>query len=251
MIDCVILAGGINKELDRPEEVRNKALIKIGEKEIIRYILEAYASVKEMERVVLVGPAEDFAFLQKDFPVELIQEKNSIGENLLAAVRYLQTEKHLLVSTADIPLVTPAAVLDFLEKCSPFDGDFYYPVIPREVSEKKFPGARRTYVTFQEGAFTGGNIFLVNPRKIEPSLPAVNEFIEHRKNPLKMVSLLGAGFLLLALMGKVTIPRVEQRFSSLLKVNARAVITAYAEIGFDVDKPEDLELVRRLLEPRI
>ena len=35
MVDCVILAGGTNKELDKPEEVHNKALIKVGGKEIV------------------------------------------------------------------------------------------------------------------------------------------------------------------------------------------------------------------------
>jgi hypothetical protein len=40
---------------------------------------------------------------------------------------------------------------------------------------------------------------------------------------------------------------VEKRFSSLLKVKAKAIISDYAEIGFDVDKPGHLELVRQIM----
>lgn len=247
MVDCVILAGGTNKELDKPEEVHNKALIKIKDKEIIRYILEAYSQVEEIGRIVLVGPVDDLAFLQNDFAVELVQEGDSILQNILKGNSYLQTKNPLLISTADIPLLTPAAVHDFLKKCFPYDYDFYYPIVSKENSEKKFPGVKRTYVKFQEGFFTGGNIFLVNPEKIEPSVPMVSQFIDSRKKPLKMVSLLGAGLVLLAVTGKVTIAHVEKRFSSLLNVKARAIISEFAEIGFDVDKPSDLELVRQLL----
>ena len=247
MVDCVILAGGTNKELDKPEEVHNKALIKVGGKEIVRYILETYCRVEEIERIVLVGPLDDFAFLKDDYPVELVQESDSILQNLVEANRYLQTKNYLLVSTADIPLLTHRAVLDFLGRCLPYDHDFYYPIVSKESSEKKFPGVKRTYVKLKEGTFTGGNIFLVNPEKIEPSVTMARQFIEYRKNPLKMVSLLGAGFVVRALARKVTISQVEKRFSSLLNVKAKAIISDYAEIGFDVDKQTDLDLVRRLI----
>jgi GTP:adenosylcobinamide-phosphate guanylyltransferase len=247
MVDCVILAGGINKELDKPEEVHNKALIKIGDKEIVRYVLEVYRQVEEIGRIALVGPVENFAFLKNDFSVELVQESDSILQNLIEANCYLQSKNHLLISTADIPLINPPAVKDFLEKCLPYDYDFYYPIVSKEDSEKKFPGVKRTYVNFQEGTFTGGNIFLVNPDKIEPSVPIVRQFIEYRKKPMKMVSLLGTGFVLRVITKKVTIPQVEKRFSSLLNVKAKAIISDYAEIGFDVDKPSDLELVRQVI----
>ena len=62
-----------------------------------------------------------------------------------------------------------------------------------------------------------------------------------------MVSLLGAGFLLSGLAGKLSIPELEKRFSSMFNLRARAIISAYPEIGFDVDKPGDLEIMRRLI----
>ncbi|NMB35600.1 MAG: NTP transferase domain-containing protein [Firmicutes bacterium] len=246
MVECVILAGGLNEELTATEAVPNKALLKIGRKEMVRYVLEACSQVEEIKRIALVGPVEIFSFLQKDYPLQLVPEGDSMLDNVVAANRSLQTTNPLLISTADIPFLNPAAVNDFLQQCLPYNEDFYYPIVTREECEKKFPGAQRTFVTLQEGVFTGGNMFLVNPKKIDSSLPLVRHLLEHRKNPLKMVSFFGTGFVLRALTKRLTIADLESRFSALLDVKARAVISRYAEISFDVDKVSDLARARQI-----
>ena len=248
MVECVVLAGGFNEELTAKEAVPNKALLKIGQKEMVRYVLETYCQLEEIERIVLVGPVEKFSFLQKDYPLELVPEDISLLDNVVAGNRFLQTANPLLISTADIPLVTPAAVKDFLQQCLPYDNDFYYPIVTKAECEEKFPGVQRTFVPLREGVFTGGNIFLVNPLKIESSIPLVQQFLAYRKNPLKMASLLGTGFVLRALTKRLTLASLESRFSALLEVKAQAIISKYAEISFDVDKPGDLALVRQILE---
>lgn len=247
MVDCAILAGGTNSELERLEGISNKALIKIGDKEMIRYVLEAFRRVEEIERIALVGPVEQFEFLKDDYSLELVPEESSILENLAAANRFLNTTRPLLIGTADIPLVTSEGTADFLQKCSPYDFDFYYPIVSKEACEKYYPGVKRTFVKLKEGTFTGGNMFLVNPAKIEASLPFLKQFIDSRKKPLKMVTLLGAGFLLSGLTGKLSIAGLEKRFTSLFDLKARAIISSYPEIGFDMDKPDDLELMRKLI----
>jgi molybdopterin-guanine dinucleotide biosynthesis protein A len=247
MIDCVILAGGTNSELEKLEGISNKALIKIGDKEMVRYVLEAFRSVEKIERIVLAGPVEQFESLKDDYSLELVPEESSILENLAAATRYLKTKKPLLIATADIPLITTEGTGDFLQKCYPYDLDFYYPIVRKEVCENSFPGVKRTFVKLEEGSFTGGNIFLVNSTIIEPNLPFLKQFIDSRKKPLKMVSMLGAGFLLSGLAGRLSIAQLEKRFSGLFNLKAKAIISDYPELGFDVDKPGDLELMRKYI----
>ncbi|MGI5822496.1 MAG: nucleotidyltransferase family protein [Dethiobacteria bacterium] len=248
MIDCIVLAGGPDEGLAGQEKPYNKALLKIGRQAMVCYVLQTYRRVQEIKRIVLVGPEEALIFLQDEYSLKVVPESGSILDNLLTAIRFLQTDNPVLISTADIPLVSPAAVEDFLRQCAPYRHDFYYPIVSRDDCEKTFPGVRRTYVSLQEGPFTGGNIFLVNPVKIEPAVPLLHKFMENRKNPLKMVSLLGTGFVLRALAKKVSIPSLEARFSELFGISARAIISRHAEISFDVDKDDDLMLVRRILE---
>lgn len=250
MVDCILLAGGGDSDLTRQEEVSNKALLKIEGKEMIWYVLNSFRKLEEIERIVLVGPEAELGYLKGEFSIEIIPGEGSIMQNIVAGNRQLKTNRHVLISSSDIPLVTPGAVRDFLAKCHPFDYDFYYPIVTRESSEKQFPGVRRTYVTLREGTFTGGNIFLVNPAMIEPSAPVIEKFLEERKNPLKMVRLLGPGFLLLFLSKRMTLRRLEKRFSQLLSLKAKAIISEYPALSFDVDKPDDLELARRIFGER-
>lgn len=247
MIDCVILAGGGTSELTHQEGVVNKALLKIGEKEMVRIVLDVYRQMDGIGRIILVGPEKELSFLQENYPVEILPESNSLIGNLLLASRYLKAENYLLISSADIPLLSAAAVRDFLEQCHPLDCDFYYPIVTKEASEKVFPGEKRTFISLKEGTFTGGNLFMVNPVHIEPLASTIEKFLEYRKKPMKMVSLLGAGFVFSYFTKQLSISQLEERFSNLLQVKARAVISSYPEIGFDVDKPSDLALIRKKL----
>jgi hypothetical protein len=42
------------------------------------------------------------------------------------------------------------------------------------------------------------------------------------------------------LIGKLTIERIEKKFSEILNIKAKAVLSRYAEIGNDIDKPSDV-----------
>jgi molybdopterin-guanine dinucleotide biosynthesis protein A len=252
MVDCIILAGSDpNSELALQEGVSNKALLPIGGKEMICYVLETFRKLKEIERIVVIGPAESLAFLKEKFAVEIVSEGQSMWDNILTANQFLKSNHYVLFSSSDIPLITPEAVEDFLEKCRPYDRDFYYPIISKKNSETYFPGVKRTYLTLCEGIFTGGNILLVNPAKIESSLVLMEDFLKARKRPVKMLSFLGMGFIMRYLTKKLTISQLEARFSHLLNLTAKAVESSHPEIGFDVDKPLDLELTRNVLGKRL
>ncbi len=251
MVDCLVLAGGPGGELAQMEGVSSKSLVKLGEKDLLYYVLKAIRGVKEIRRIALVGPSAELDHLAAEFSAEIVpgvSGDSSIAQNVLTGTRYLVPSHPLLVSSADIPLVTPEAVSDFLKKCSPYEDDLYYPIVRRENIENRFPGADRTYASFREGSFTGGNVFLLNPHKIEDHVPVVEKFVEARKNPLKMASLLGTGLILSFMSGTLTLPKLEKSISKIFKIKARAVISEYSEISFDIDKPADLELARRVMQ---
>ncbi len=247
MNDCIILAGGGNGELVQQEQVANKALIPLGDQTMISHVINAFRQVGQVNRIIVAGPVKELAFLKEAFDVQLIPEEGTILQNLLKASRQLGSHSHVLVSSADIPLVSAEAVRDFLEKCAPYDHDFYYPIVVRESSEALFPGVKRTYVTLAEGTYTGGNIFLVNPAKIEPTVPKMEKFMKDRKNPIKLIYLLGPETVYKFLRKKATIPYLEERFSSLVDLKSRAVISDYPAISFDVDKPSDLEQAKQFI----
>ncbi len=247
MIDCIVVAGGGGGELLQEEKVKTKALLPIGGQPMISHVLDAFRQVDGIGRIIVAGPVDELAFLQDTHQAELIPEKGSILQNLLEASRLVDQNSHVLISSADIPLVSPEAVQDFIDQCYPYEDDFYYPIVTREKSEAFFPGVKRTYVHFIEGTFTGGNIFLVNAATIEPTVPKMEKFLNARKNPLKLITLLGPSAVFKFMRKKASIAYLENHFSRLLDLRSRAVVSDFPALSFDVDKPSDLEQVKTFM----
>jgi hypothetical protein len=99
----------------------------------------------------------------------------------------------------------------------------------------------------REGTFTGTNVVLVNGDFVAHHRDIVREFYEHRKSPLRLARMLGAGFILRLLSGRLSLAHIEQRLGQVLGGEARAIISHYPELAFDVDKPSDFEVVRAVL----
>ena len=150
--------------------------------------------------------------------------------------------------TADVPLLTAIAVRDLFARDP--GSALVYPVVTERACESQFPGGRRTYARVREGKFTGGNLFLVEPRLVSKFMPKLRQVIANRKNPLVLAGIIGPGILIKFLLGRVRIVELEARVSHILGVPAKALISEHAEIGFDVDKADDLEIVRQRLERR-
>jgi GTP:adenosylcobinamide-phosphate guanylyltransferase len=250
MVEVLLLAGSSgHSELTDTEHVMNKSFISINGIPIVSYILSTLAQCPELKRILVVGPVEQLMPLAAPYQAEVIPETGSIAQNILAANREMATENYILLVTADIPLLTKEAIEAFLDKCRPFEeADFYYPIVTREANEAKFPEVIRTYVSLKEGVYTGGNIMLINPRVVEQGIPRVEKFIKFRKSPLKMVNILGMRFLFRFATHRLTVKELEESFSRLLGIRSRAVDCPYPEIGIDVDKVSDLELVRKILQ---
>lgn len=246
MFDVVVLAGtGKSSELTRCEQVDNKAFISIAGRPLLAFVLEALRTTPEVGRIAVVGPQERLASLIGEYEAIAVQETGGIPGNILAGYRALLPSKHFLLATADIPLLTAEALTDFLERAKPYVHDFYYPIVAREDSERRFPGVVRTYACLREGTFTGGNIFLLNPDKVEEVMPRLHRFIAWRKSPLKLAGILGPVFIFKFLARRLSIAELERRLPDMFGLSGKAIISGYAEIGTDVDKLSDLELVRK------
>jgi len=85
---------------------------------------------------------------------------------------------------------------------------------------------------------------LVNPAIVDHCMDVAEEMIDNRKNPLKLCRLLGWSFVIRFLCGVLKLQDVEQRVSQLLQVTGAVILSPYPELGIDVDKPSDLEMVR-------
>ena len=244
MIDALVLAGSPNTgALQEVSEAPYEALVKIGPFPMFHYVINALQNSGKVKQITVVGPPELKKYLTPD--INWVASGHTLMENLQRGSVYM--ESRFLLATADIPMLTPRAVNGFLELCGDNCADLYFPLVPRTAVEKAFPGARRTYVQFKEGTYTGGNLFLVNPGAVEQCLSVGQELVTLRKKPLALARRVGITLLVKLLLKALTLPEVEARASRLLGIQGQVVVCPYPEIGMDVDKPLDLEVAGRAL----
>lgn len=245
MVDAVVLAGSNNNgPLKDCSPVLYEALIPIGPKAMVEHVVEALLKARQIRQVLVIGPVAELTPLLSGERVTIANSAGGIMENIEAGLNRLSGESRVLLVTSDIPMLTSQAVDDFLDLCGDMAGDLYYPVISKQVVEERFPSTRRTYVTFKEGVFTGGNLFLINPAVFKRCVENGKKIISLRKSPLGLCKLLGFGFVIKFLLRSLTIAEAEKKVSQLLgMIRGVVVVSKYPEVGVDVDKPGDLELV--------
>lgn len=250
--DAIILAGGeSSSELKKLAPYDNEALILIGQYPMIFYVYKALQKSPLIRNVVISGPVDALRNLfAKEEGLYFVDSGDNAVESFLNAVELLKEKsisEKLLVLPTDIPFITKEAIEDFIGRCNRDEADFYYPVTSKEINEIKFPRVSRTYVKLKEGVFTGGNLFLVRTAKIDDMIDIAKRLIERRKNPLAIARLFGFNLVFRYMLGRLTIHAAEKRFYEVTKVKGKAVISPYAEVGVDVDKPSDLELAQKYL----
>ena len=255
-IDAVILAGGASDKADpllEYAQVQKKALIKIAGKEMVRYVVEAIADSSRVGHILIVGlsPEDGIEFIA---PVEYVEAAGSMLDNIVAGLkRVIEVDpdvERVVISSADIPLLTTEMVNYFIDTCLETDHEVYYTIVEKSTMEARFPGSRRSFVPLCGGSFAGGDINMAKVSAVQANLPLARQALEFRKNVWQQVRLLGFGTLIKFAFRKLTLADAERVASRALGCRGRAIVTSYPEMGMDVDKPHQLDMVRAILEGR-
>ena len=231
--------------------VRHKALISIGGAPMIGHIARALADSGYVAHLIVVGLGAEHGV---DFPLEVtyVAEAGGIVGNFIAGVDALERiapgAERVLVCSTDIPMISGDMVRYLVDTALATGADVCYTVVRRETMEARFPGSGRTFARLHDGQFAGGDIHLVNPAVVHTNRRLVDDILGARKNNLKQARTLGLGFLLKFVLRRLTLADGERKAESILGVPSRVVPVRYAELGMDVDKPQQLDMVRAAME---
>jgi hypothetical protein len=187
-------------------------------------------------------------------PHEFIPNQGSMLSNIFAGAHRVLTlnpaAKIVLSVSSDIPALTGSTVDWMAGLVADADYDIYYNYILREVMERRFPGSRRTYTKFKGVEVCGGDLNAFQTRLLTSDGGVWQDLINARKNILKQAGIIGFGLLVKLLFRQLTIEEAAERASKRLQLKARAVNCPYPEIGMDVDKPYQLDLLQNDLAAR-
>ena len=233
--------------------VSHKALIEVGGRTMIERVVGALAALPEVGRIVvaierpeLLDGLPGLRAPACDKPVVTMAPEAGPSATVAAALE--REGVPLLVTTADHALLQARWVEAFLAAC-PAQADVALALARRERVEAAVPDTRRTWLRFADGDLSGCNLFLMARPAAAGAVRLWQALERHRKEPLQMMRRLGWRFALRYRLGRLTRDAATRRLGELAG-GARVAIVELQDghAAIDVDKPEDLVLVRRLVE---
>lgn len=262
-VDTVVLAGGINRiPLYEGYEPGYKALVPFRGRPSIQYVLDALGGAPGIGRVCVCGPEEKLRDVIKEAGrYEFVPGGQTLMESVLHGLRHFQGSKEALFVTADLPLLTPAAISAFLAArptaATAYRDNVFIGVVPRERFEGEFAAFAKGFNRFRDVAVCHGNLMLASTSLLgnAEAMARIDRIYNARKNPLAAALAVGVrvgmnyafGVHLLHTVSMAEMARIASR---RFGIGIVPILLDYPEVALDVDEPEDYVLTGKILNKR-
>jgi len=247
-VDAVVLAGGDGGVID--PSVHIKGLVPIAGKPMVEWVVDALREAETIAQIAVVVPTAEGLGSWVDKADKIVVSTGEFVDNCIAGIDSFRNDRHVLVTTGDLPALTPEAIDDFVTQSEARQADISYPLVSKDDMLEQFPGSERTFVKIAGGRVTGGNMMVIAPSLVAQSREIGQRFFDTRKSPLKMARVVGFTFVVKMATGRLDPADVEAKLGQLLGGTCAAIYTRHASIGADVDKPVDVIVSERVLFER-
>ena len=296
-IQAVLVAG--DKGASRAVAASSKTFVELGGKPMFVYVLETLLRTPEVSEIWVVGdvPRLEKAIAEegcvelataRGCPLHVLPQRDSLYENVWET--FLLTlppgppdpDHPILVVPADIPLVLPEEISDFIQKSLVSDAQYALGLSPDVALEPFAPsdgedGITMAYFNLAEGRFRQNNLTVVRPLRVgnRRYIQAVyeNRYQKELGKGLRLawqmltrefrnLSVLFL-FILLHLAGTldrrgyrraadrlrtwVALPAVERGMSKMLRTRLRFVMTELGGAALDIDNEADLAVAEKMM----
>jgi GTP:adenosylcobinamide-phosphate guanylyltransferase len=227
-----------------------KPLISVGGEPMVRRPVRALLESRHIGEVIVLtqAPERIADVISSDARVAIRHSSGTIAETMLELCGDPRTPWPLLVTTADHALLSTETIDQFCAAAA--KADVAIGVIERAVLMARFPDARRTWISFRGGAYTGANLFALRSPNVAPAIELWRSVEQDRKKGWRLVLLVGPLSLIGALLRLLSIDNVLRNVGRKLGLTIKAVRLSDPVAGVDVDKPADHTLVEAILAGR-
>ena len=252
-MNVVVLAGGEVQPKEPLYKVTHgglKAMIDVGGKAMVQSVLDTLSAVERIQRVIVVGLPQE-TLLECGKPLTLIEDQGDLLSNSQAGASEVNRQDpsavHLLLIAADVPAIRPEMVEWLACQAADETEDICYTLIERKLMEKTFPRSKHTYIRLKDMQVCMGDVHCVRLDFILQDNPLWKRLLQARNSPLRQASLLGYDALFVLRLRQMSIKEAEANINQRLNIRGRALLSPYAELGMDVDKPDQLEILQDYL----
>jgi len=253
---AIILAG------QRPEgdpmaaycSVTYKALIPIAGQTMLERVVHALLASPDVGRIVIMAQSPEAmrdglgAALAEEERIAFVPSDDGIAKSVHAVAGTSVAPWPVLVTTADNALLT-GEMLDYFFRHHAGQ-DVAVGVVERRTMLSAYPGARRTWLKFRGGAYSGANLFALHNAAALPAIAFWSSVERDRKSGWKIYARFGPWLLFRAISRTIGFSQALAVAGQRLLLRAEPIELPFAEAAIDVDKPADLALVTSILERR-
>ena len=250
-MDCVVVAGGTpgpDDPLYEYTQGKPKALLEMEGRTMLERVMDALQTADGVERIVVVGLDGDMGMQFLRPADHYLPDNGSMVANVLAGIEWLRQDKpdidFVLFCTSDVPTITGPIVDEFINRCQPFDRGIYYILVTKEAMEARFPDSKRTYVKFKGVDAAGGDMAVARVELADSHQELWETLSNARKHAWKLARIVGFSTLIKYLTHQLSLDDVERKASSIVDEPVQIVIDPPAELAMDVDKPEQVDMLR-------
>ena len=248
---CIVLAG------QRPGPdifaqhfgLEQKALVPVRGEPMISHVVRTLHRSPHIGRIIILS--QDIESLRPAVEAAggatLANSKNSISWSIKAQVDTLGFSSPLLVTTADHPLLTVEMIDEFLRHAN---GDVAIAMVERKTMLAQFPEAKRTWLRFSDGNWSGANLFALMSLKSVFALDLWADAEQDRKKAWRLFLHFGLRLASRALTRTIGLRQALDVAGRRLGLEARLVAMSDPVAAIDIDKLSDHVLAEKILVER-
>lgn len=258
-LQAVVLAGSraSGDPVARHAGVSHKALVPVGGKPMVARVIAALRESALVHRIAvaiedpaLLRTVPEIAALIDDGTVLPVESAATPSRSASKAVAALGGNHPALLTTADHALLTADMVRRFVDQARTEEADVVAALASQETIVDAYPDTVRTYLRFRDGRFSGCNLFYLATPASERALAFWRRVEENRKSPWRIAGAVGLGTVFLYVLGALSLEQALARLSGAMGAKGAVSFLPMAEAAIDVDKPDDLRLVERIIDSR-
>lgn len=249
-MECIVLAGGTpapGHPLWEHTRGQPKALLPIGDRPMIAWVLEALRRSESVTRILVVGMPPG---AWTPAGVETLPSAGDLTANLFAGIAALRSDATAMYCWSDIPLLRPAMVDAFVRDSPHAEFDVNAALVSRTAMQSRYPDKHDLWLRLREGDFIAADIGLFSPARASEVRADLQALSARRKSALATAAYVGIPVLLRYLLRRLAIADIEALVHRRFGLRCSVQQARDPELGLDVDGPEDLLLCRRVLQQR-
>lgn len=253
---AIVLAGDRdpNDPLTLETGAACKAFVEIEGEPMVLRVLNTLATSPNIEQRILSGPQQRWMQNQSCIKqlissgqIRWLQPEATPSISAYHAMKTVDNSQPVLITTADHPLLSTEIVNKFCTDSYARNLDVAVGVCEYELIKEAFPGIRKTVMKFKDGSYCGCNLFAFMTSQARYLADSWRQVESERKNPLRIIKLLGLLSVVQYATGTLTMKTALDRLSNKLGLRIGAVMLPFPEAAVDVDSVADRLIVQNKL----